>query len=221
MKNVQIVKTMVVAFACALSLVVAVGCSATSASSSASASASDSSSDSTVSASPESTEPSDESSDSTAEPSAESPSEESTSADPADSRDAAIETALSLGYQVFEGTVRVVDAEELVELQGVDIDPAMASGGGTYAVLVFDQATEVSGMGADGSGERSEIANVLGIAEYTDYGSFTVDYGDLDSWRPLDGQHVLLAAQARDITFPSDVRLPLGEPSASAAKVLE
>lgn len=130
------------------------------------------------------------------------------------------EQAAAQGYQVFEGTVHVCTAEELVELQGRDIDPAVASDGGTYAVLVFDEPTDVTGMSADGSGERTETANMLGIAEHTDYSSFVVEYGDLDLCGSFDGQHVKLAAQAQDIMFPSDVRLPIGEPSAGASIVL-
>ena len=116
--------------------------------------------------------------------------------------------------------MHVVSAEELVALQGVDIDPAMAGNGGTYAVLVFDQPTDVTGMSGDGSGERTKTANMLGIAEHTEYSSFVVEYGDLELWKSLNGQRVTVAAQASDIMFPSDVRLPIGEPSAKDAKLL-
>lgn len=127
---------------------------------------------------------------------------------------------MAQGYQVFKGTVRVCTAEELISLQGVSIDPAAAGGGGTYAVLVFDQPTNVIGESADGSGQRVELANMLGIAEHTDYSSFVVEYGDLDLCKSLDGQQVTLAAQATDIMFPSDVRLPIGEPSAKTVVML-
>ena len=121
---------------------------------------------------------------------------------------------------MFEGTVHVCTGEELIELQAIDIDPAVASGGGTYAVLAFDQETDVSGMQADGSGETTRSAKMIGIAEYTDYSSFVIQYGDLDLCETLDGQHVKLAAKAQDIMFPSDVRLPIGEPSANTVVML-
>lgn len=140
---------------------------------------------------------------------------------PADSSTVAADTAVSLGYQVFEGTVHIGSAEDILALQESDLDPAVVGYSGTYAVLVFDQETEVSGMSADGSGERTNAAKVLGVAEYTEYDSFVVEYGDLESWRPYDGQHVKVAAKAEEITFPSDVRLPLGEPTASNATILE
>lgn len=131
-----------------------------------------------------------------------------------------VDEARAQGYQVFEGTVRVVSAEELIELQEADIPAAAVSNGGTYAVLVFDEPTDVSGMGADGSGERTESAEMLGIGEYTEYSSFVVEYGDLSLWENLNEQRVTLAAQAQDIMFPSDVRLPIGEPAAHVSVVL-
>ena len=132
----------------------------------------------------------------------------------------AVEAALAQGFQVFSGTVHVCTPEELIDLQGKDIDPAMVSNGGTYAVLVFDVPTEVAGMSADGSGERTETCNMLGIAEFTEYDSFVIEYGNLDEWRALDGQPATIAVLAKDITFPSDVRLPIGEPSASEVEIL-
>ena len=128
--------------------------------------------------------------------------------------------AIAQGYQVFEGVVRVCTVEELVKLQGADIDPAVVGNGGTYAVLVFDQPADVTGMLADGSGETTRTAAMLGIAEHTDYGSFVVEYGDLDLCKSLDGKHVAVGAKAQDIMFPSDVRLPLGEPAADESIIL-
>lgn len=124
--------------------------------------------------------------------------------------------AKAAGFEVFTGTVRVLQAEELLKLQKSDLDPSVAGGGGTYAVLVFDGDTEVVGMGSDGSGERTEQSKMLGIAEYSDYGSFIIEYGDLDLWKSLDGKQASVAARAEDIWFPSDARLPLGEPYSKA-----
>lgn len=187
--------------ACVFALAVAAGCSSSAASSASSASGSDSAASASAS-----TEASSVAASSTA----------------ASSSSAALsaEEAVAQGYQVFEGTVHVVDAEELIKLQDIDIDPAAAGGGGTYAVLVFDEPVDVVGQGADGSGERTESANMLGIAEHTDYSSFVVEYGDLDACKALDGQHVTLIAKAKDIVFPSDVSLPIGQPKANESIVL-
>lgn len=132
-------------------------------------------------------------------------------------KQAAIENAKDLGFQVFDGTIHVCTDEELIKLQGKDIDPAAFGQPGTFAVIVFDSPTDVIGMGADGSGERTETANMMGLASSTQYGSS----GDIDTWKALDGKRATVAAQARDIWFPSDVSLPIGEPSTSEAKVIE
>ena len=192
--------------ACVFALAVAAGCSSSAASSASSASGSDSAASASASS----------------EASSAAASSEASASASASSSSAALtaEEAVAQGYQVFEGTVYVLDAEELIKLQDIDIDPAAASGGGTYAVLVFDQPVDVVGQGADGSGERTETALMLGIAELTEYSSFVIEYGDLDACKALDGQHVTLAAKAQDIVFPSDVSLPIGQPKANESIVL-
>lgn len=116
--------------------------------------------------------------------------------------------------------MHVCTAEELIQLQAIDIDPAAASGGGTYAVLVFDGDTDVTGESADGSGQRTESCYMIGIAEYTDYTSFVIEYGNLDYCKTLDGQRATVAAMAKDIVFPSDVSLPIGQPKAEENVIL-
>ncbi len=207
MKSARVLKSIVVASVCACALVVAVGCS--SAASSSASSASGNASSASVSASSASASSATSSS---AASSAASSSAASAQLTP--------ESAKAQGYQVFEGTVRVCNAEELIKLQAIDIDPAAAGGGGTYAVLVFDKETPVTGEQADGSGQTTRSSKMMGIAEHTDYSSFVVDYGNLDLCKSLDGQKVTICAKAKDIMFPSDVRLPIGEPSASEILIL-
>ena len=111
-----------------------------------------------------------------------------------------------------------MSTQELTKLQGVD--SSMFPENGTYAVLVFDEPFQVSGQGADGSGTRRQSASMLSVAEYADYGSFVVNSGDIDAWVNFDGKHLTLGATAEQIMFPSDVRLPIGEPSAPDAIVV-
>ena len=137
------------------------------------------------------------------------------SAAASDARKQAIDDAFAQGYQVFEGTLRVLSAEDLAALQGVD--PRVAGGDdGTYAVLVFDAQIQVSGMSGDGSGSRRQGATMLRVAEQTQYSSS----GDLGTWSAYDGQHLAVAAMANDIWFPSDVSMPVGEPRTAKAIVL-
>ncbi len=130
------------------------------------------------------------------------------------------EDAIAQGNQVLEGTVRVTNAEEIIKMQGVDVDPAAVSNGGTYAVLVFDSEKDITGMLADGSGEVTRKSKMFGIGEHTDYESFVIEYGDLDLWKSLDGKQVKIAAKAEDIWFPTDARLPLNEPSSKTVQVV-
>ena len=208
----RVAKSIVSVSVCAVALIVVAGCSSASAPSSSSASA----------ASGGATSSSVQSSASASSANASSASASSTSTSSSSSAAGGFtkETAIAQGYQVLEGTVHVLDGKGLIDLQGVDIDPAAAGGNGTYAVLAFDQATDVTGMQADGSGEATRSAKMLGIAEHTDYGSFVQEYGDLDLCKSLNGQHVAFAVKAKDITFPSDVRLPIAEPSAKAVVLL-
>ena len=123
--------------------------------------------------------------------------------------------ALAQGYQVFKGTMRVVSAEELINLQGQD-QRAAAGQEGTYAVVVFDSPTDVTGMQADGSGQTTKPAKMIGVATANKYTNF----GDVDACKALDGQQVAVAAKADSVGFPSDVRLPIGEPTAKEIVVL-
>ena len=135
-----------------------------------------------------------------------------------DSKKAAVNSALNQGYQIFEGTLHVMTTTELANLQG--IDPDMFTANGKHVVLEFDAPFQVSGMGSDGSGMRRQSASMLGVAEHTDHGSFVVDKGDVDYWLNLDGAHMTLGAMADQIWFPSDVSLPVGEPSTESAVVI-
>ena len=88
---------------------------------------------------------------------------------------------------------------------------------GDYAVVIFGQPITVYGMASDGSGKTSQASSMLGVAAKAKY----EDYGDLASWRAYDGQTVVVAATQEDIWFPSDVRLPLGEPAADECDLLD
>lgn len=210
----------VLACIAALCLCVLSACSGASSSSSAASSSTESASSSAAETSTSSAASESESSAAASESSSEAEGSESSAASEATEEGPTqeeIEAAIDAGKQVFPGTLRVMTMEELVGY--TDLDPALFHEG-DYAVLFFDAPVQVSGMSADGSGMRRESASMLGVAEYTDYGSFVIDTGDVDSWRPYDGKHVTLAVAAEDIMFPSDVRLPLGQPSTGAAVVL-
>ena len=129
--------------------------------------------------------------------------------------------AIEEGKQVLTGTVRVLNAADLLELQGnTDLNASMFPENGTYAVLVFDAPTNVTGMVADGTGPTTRQAKLAGLAEHTDYEGFTTEYGDIESWKDYDGEQVTVAASESDIMFPTDVSLAIAEPKINACETI-
>lgn len=125
------------------------------------------------------------------------------------------ENAAEQGYQVFDGTVHVGSRDEIVALQANDLDPERYVEG-TYAVLVFDEPTEVTGMNAGSTPNYTRSSHMIGIAERGEF----VNYGDMEACEALNGQHVTIAAKTGSIMFPTDVRLPSNEPTARDIVVL-
>ncbi len=220
MRTNHVLRTFFVACACVFSLVLVVGCSPAASSDqsvannaaagSASSSASEQSAASSASASEVSSAAESESSNASA----------SAATSASEATGLSEEQAVAQGYQVLKGTVRVMGAEELIKQQGVDVDPSAVSNGGTYAVLIFDAETKVNGMYSDGSGEGTRESKMLGIGENTTFDTFVVEYGDLELWKSLDGQQVKVATKAEDVWFPSDARLPLGEPYSKSVQLV-
>lgn len=250
MKGSKVTALALAVLACALSLFVIAGCggsasssAASSASSSASSASASSESASSVSsaasseaassasaASSEAASSSESASSAAVSSEAASSAADSASASSAPAEDASSAAASSQSQaasgsvdatQYFKGTVRVLSSGELLEIQETDLDASMFNDKGTYAVLIFDQPTDVTGMIADGTGPDTRTCKLLGIGEYTDYDNFVVEYGDLDQWKELDGQEIEIAATEKNIMFPTDVSLPIGEPKVSECAIVE
>ena len=194
-----------VALACALALA---GCSSGSSTSSSSADNAQATSESTMATDDEA-----ENGEDAAESESAAAEEDSTA-----SLQEAMDEARAKGLEAFEGTLYVLSGEDLLKLQ--DMDPNMPPDSGEFAVLVFDEEADVTGMSGDGSGPRTDTATMLGVAQYTEYESLVIDSGDLESWRAYDGQHIAVAVAADDIWFPSDVSEPIGEPRTGDAIIL-
>ena len=132
-------------------------------------------------------------------------------------RAAAIAEAEAAGKQVYSGTVRVLSHEELLQLQGISDPNPGTDGGSTYVVLVFDGPTDVYGDLSGDPGQATLQANMLSLATHwvSAYGSNDNDTSAIDVWRPYDGQSVTVALHFLPV-FPSDTRMPVGEPSAQS-----
>ena len=134
----------------------------------------------------------------------------------------AIADAEASGRIVITGTLRIMTATELCALyEGVPEDMAEQFGGdeSRYAVVLFDepQMLEVMHSGDYGTpyeGEASMVA--VAIDENNEWGH----EGDMSLWEPYDGQVVTVSIDPVDTLFPSDVRLPMGEPHTSTAELL-
>ena len=134
----------------------------------------------------------------------------------------AIADAEASGRIVITGTLRIMTATELCALyEGVPEDMAEQFGGdeSRYAVVLFDepQMLEVMHSGDYGTpyeGEASMVA--VAIDENNEWGH----EGDMSLWEPYDGQVVTVSIDPVETLFPSDVRLPMGEPHTSTAELL-
>lgn len=130
-----------------------------------------------------------------------------------------IEAARASGAQVFEGTVRVLSYNEVLQLQGVADPNPGTDAGSQFAILVFDRTTDVKGHNGGDPGMRTEAAKMLLLDSYdvSQWGS-TGSPEKVNRWKAVNGKHVVVAC--KDIWFPSDTRLPLGEPGTDDAKLL-
>ncbi len=111
------------------------------------------------------------------------------------------------GTNVWQGTLRIVTDQEMAQLQ-VDLGEISQSdydslssqfGSSQNTMLVFNQATTVTGESADGSGSTSSQTQRLVKLN----GS---------GWTAYAGRHVAVKVpSASAVTFPTDTRLPIGD----------
>ena len=130
----------------------------------------------------------------------------------ADQKAKAIAAAKAQGKQVLEGTIRILNHAELTGLQGIS-DPNPDYSGNfkyeKYAILVFDGTQTVTGMSGDGDGMQTGSAKLLCVGAYYP-GVSSVD--TTPKWVPYNGKRVVVAGTAKNMGWPSDTSLPVGEP---------
>lgn len=117
--------------------------------------------------------------------------------------------AAPAGDGAVAGTVQVLSAPELAELQGLDRTPNSEDSTYRYAVFVFDAPTAFSAQASGATGEIQEReASLVRLGAQTPYGTTGLGFD-------LAGQRLNLAFEATDCWFPSDASLPVGEPGCS------
>ena len=108
------------------------------------------------------------------------------------------------GKEIYRGTIHcITGAKEMLKFQNIEDKPYI-DGGNTeerYVILDFAQPQDVQGMAGDGMGMRTEKSQMLLLK--------SENYMD-DRY---DGREVYVTTVKEKTWFPSDVRLPLGEPS--------
>ena len=115
--------------------------------------------------------------------------------------------AQAAGLSTFTGTVRILDADGLCNLQGqANPNPGVADTS-NYVVLDLGSEQQMSAMSGDGSSMREGTASLL-LLDRTDSGR---------SWDSLDGKTVTVAVDAGKCYWPSDTSLPLGAPRCTGA----
>lgn len=101
----------------------------------------------------------------------------------------------------YSGMVYVFASDaEMAEALGIENPNGPSSIKIATAVMKLDSAKTVKAKNGDGSGSRSGTAHYLVLAHGTGAGS----------WTPYNGKHVSVSAPS--LAWPSDTRMPLGEP---------
>ena len=101
----------------------------------------------------------------------------------------------------YSGTVYVFASDaEMAEALGIENPNGPSSIKIATAVMKLDSAKTVKAKNGDGSGSRSGTAHYLVLAHGTGAGS----------WTSYNGKHVSVSAPS--LAWPSDTRMPLGEP---------
>lgn len=104
------------------------------------------------------------------------------------------------------GTVRVLTAPELADLQGLDRTPNGEGADHVFAMLVLDSPQPLAASSSGGPGLDYRMVNMVRLGYNSPYIS---EGGGFD----LDGQRVTMTFNPSDCWFPSDTSLPIGEPN--------
>lgn len=104
------------------------------------------------------------------------------------------------------GTIRVLGAVDLAQLQGHDRTPNGETNDQMYAIFIPDEYTEVQARSAGGGGLVVQQAKLFAI------GISSPGYGMVpaENFTQYDGQKVTVTLTPGEY-WPSDTRLPLGE----------
>ncbi len=105
------------------------------------------------------------------------------------------------GRQVFEGTIRTMSYNEVLQLQNIsDPNAGWSDTSQMFTLFIFNGTQTLTADTADGSGLMSGEAHMIRLANV-----------DVSAY---EGQTVTASFAASNMSWPSDTSLPLGEPAA-------
>lgn len=125
-----------------------------------------------------------------------------------------LEDAKKSGSQIFEGTLKILDREQLLEEQGEkDPNPGTGKDYEKYAVLVLNKPEEATFKNISGEDYSKEV-KMISLGDSLS-GSLP------DGLETLNGKKVIIATNSDDGSWPTDTSLPLGEPFARPEFLVE
>lgn len=119
---------------------------------------------------------------------------------------------------MFTGTCRILNVDELLELQGYEGDASLYedAADNRYAVIVADHMQSIYAHHAsDPDYMIEEERDLVCVAIEGAHGE-----GDVSQWEPYDGRQVTVYLDPDTTWYPSDARLPLGTPHTKTATLV-
>lgn len=117
------------------------------------------------------------------------------------------------GLEVHAGTLRILDAQGVCDLQGQQLPYPGASDGSTYVVLDLGGEQQVTARPGDGSpGVYTNSARLL-LLEHSPQGASS-------TWSGKDGARIAVSIDPEMSYWPSDVSVPVGQPNCTRSAAI-
>ncbi|AZA09766.1 hypothetical protein CPPEL_08310 [Corynebacterium pseudopelargi] len=119
------------------------------------------------------------------------------------------DTESAAQLQRFEGTVRVLNIDELAAMHQEDPEVLAGMDDEHVVVLVLDTPTQADVLYPQEQKIRKEKISMILMAQ-----DYPIDGGKVASFESMDGQHKTMLVSADNLVFPTDQRPPKAEPFA-------
>ena len=127
-----------------------------------------------------------------------------------------IETAKKAGAQIFEGTVKILTREEVLDAQNEkEPNPGEKNPDDRYAVFIPEKPVKATFRGYSGENTENEI-KMISLGGGEGQGGYVEE-----EFKALNGKKVILAAKPEDGGWPTDTTVPLGQPFVKPMFIME